>query len=87
MSNKYQLAWTEGVCVVEDRVARRVGGKGKDVPSLFDGAVLFNQLTESDHCDWSWFRARNLWYIAVFWMFPMLSSPKNQVPYPSYLLQ
>lgn len=48
MSNKYQLAWI--VCVLQDHVARRqVGGKGKDGPSLFDGAVLFNELTESDH--------------------------------------
>lgn len=45
------------VCVWQDDLARgRVGGKGKDEASLFDGAVLFIQLTKSDHCDCCQFR-------------------------------
>lgn len=72
--------WTKGnvqqvpacmsrVSVLQDPVARRrVGGKGKQGPFVFDGGVLLYQPIESDHCAYCQFTTLILWYIAVFWV-------------------
>lgn len=66
--------------VLQDPVARRrVGGKGKQGPFVFDGGVLFYQPIESDHCDYCRFAGLILWYSAVFWVLLVLSSPKDQI--------